>query len=405
MIKRNKKLCPYCDPYPEGRFHISEKLNSFLPDIDTLINRLIKKSIKLENFLSKTVPTMLIKSLSLTGIIKEVEISDKKNFYNRSLVIAREAKKRGLKVMGLYLLGNPINYFSIEFNGIKKYFEGLPHLIVGKKISTSFDNKGTFKKMMEDNALPHPRGRVLNSFQKALDYIKNDIGFPVVIKPHNGSLSKHVTCNIKDEDSLKQAINIVKKISSHFIVEEFKEGKVYRVTIVDGTISASCFREAPNITGNGKLTVEELIKEKNKEPLRGKINEKDCTLYEIPVNANVISFLADQDLNLKSILPKGKKIYLSNKVVLAYGADIHDVTDNVHPENDALFKKIYDLCKSPVIGVDFIANDVSVPYHEQNFAILEANSLPFIDMHHFPVTGKTRNVAAAIIDWYMSNNN
>ncbi|MDP3790961.1 MAG: hypothetical protein Q8R38_02835 [Candidatus Omnitrophota bacterium] len=32
------------------------------------------------------------------------------------------------------------------------------------------------------------------------------------------------------------------------------------------------------------------------------------------------------------------------------------------------------------------------------FGIIEANSLPYIDMHHFPVTGAPRNVAGAILD-------
>ena len=31
-------------------------------------------------------------------------------------------------------------------------------------------------------------------------------------------------------------------------------------------------------------------------------------------------------------------------------------------------------------------------HHQQECAVLEANSLPYIDMHHYPVTGKPRNV-------------
>ena len=74
----------------------------------------------------------------------------------------------------------------------------------------------------------------------------------------------------------------------------------------------------------------------------------------------------------------------------------------MHPENKILFKKVYELCKAPLIGIDFITKDISIPYYEQKCAIIEVNSLPYIDMHHYPVTGKERNVAGRILDYCIS---
>ena len=50
-------------------------------------------------------------------------------------------------------------------------------------------------------------------------------------------------------------------------------------------------------------------------------------------------------------------------------------------------------------GFDFICEDISKPYFEQECAIIEANSCPSIDMHHYPVSGKVRNVAGRLLDY------
>ena len=108
--------------------------------------------------------------------------------------------------------------------------------------------------------------------------------------------------------------------------------------------------------------------------------------------------LKSRGLTLKSVLPKNKKVYLHDKVVLACGADIHDRTDDVHPDNKQLFLRLSQILGTPIVGIDFICRDVSKPYSEQQCAIIEANSLPYIDMHHFPVSGKPRDVAGRIVD-------
>ena len=102
---------------------------------------------------------------------------------------------------------------------------------------------------------------------------------------------------------------------------------------------------------------------------------------------------------MESVLPKGTKARLHNKIILKCGADIHDKTDEIHPDNVALFQKISRLCDTPLVGLDFICQDISLPHHRQECAVLEANSLPYIDMHHYPLTGQPRNVAGLIVDY------
>jgi len=49
-----------------------------------------------------------------------------------------------------------------------------------------------------------------------------------------------------------------------------------------------------------------------------------------------------------------------------------------------------------VTAIDFICEDVSIPWGSQSFGILENNSFPDIAPQHFPSSGEPVDVAKAI---------
>jgi len=346
----------------------------------------------------------VFKVLLAVKILVEVEAKDSdESLHNRALVVIREARERGIQIKAIKnIFGQSTNHFTIQSNGVKKIFECFPHLTLDSVLPVAFDDKGDFKELLRKEGLPYAQGSVFQDYAPAIDYVRNTIGFPVVVKPRSGSLSKHTTCDIKNESELREAVTIVKIISNDFIVEEFIAGEVHRITLVAGKVVASCLREPPNVIGDGVQSIEELIELKNQDPRRGPINKRNYTLHKIPITGKTTSILASQNLTLSSISASGRKVYLHDKVILACGADIHDTTDKVHPDNISLFEKIGALCAAPVIGIDFITPDISQPYYEQRSAVLEVNSLPYIDMHHYPVTGQARNVAGSILDYWIS---
>jgi len=409
MRTQQKKLCLYCDPYSNSSSHISEKLEMLLFPIIALFSpfgRLLQRFPRFHLAINRAMLGGLLKTLLVLKIFREVEAQDfDEGLYNRSLVVVREARKRGIKIKSLRFFGKDTNHFSIEANGVKNFFEGLPHLVIEHIFSLDFDEKGKLKELLQKEGLPHPQGRVFLDYLPALRYVKNILGFPVVVKPSSGSLSKHTTCNIQTENQLRKAIEVAKIVNRQFVVEEFIKGDVHRVTMVNGDMVASCLREPPNVVGDGKHTIRELIEIKNQNPIRGAMRQKNFTLHKIIISARTNLLLSSRNLNLDSVLPNGEKVYLHDKVILACGADIHDTTDKVHPENKILFKRVYELCNIPLIGIDFIIKDISKPYYEQKCAVIEVNSLPYIDMHHYPVTGKERNVASHILDYYASLHN
>ncbi len=133
----------------------------------------------------------------------------------------------------------------------------------------------------------------------------------------------------------------------------------------------------------------------------------NTTLHVIPTNNILINNLKKQNISLKTILPKDKKIYLQNKFVLSHGCDIINCSEFVHKDNKELFLKTAEILKSDLLGIGFICPDISKSYKEQETAIIEANSLPYIDIHQYPSHGKPEPVAKITWDIVLNklNNN
>jgi D-alanine-D-alanine ligase-like ATP-grasp enzyme len=398
----NKTKCIHCDPY-DNYLHFKEWVEKLLFPISRLFDKfdfiLRTRFPRLYSFFNKAVLKGFFKIMVGSGILKEIDVLDNdEQVHSRTLVIARAARERGITTQALRVFGRRgTNLFSMKVNGKKIIFEGLPFMKIGYVQMLNFDDKFVLKQVLQNNGFPYPEGATYQDLKTALRYVE-EIGFPLVVKPRCGSLSKHTICNIHNESALREAIRIAKMVSRDFILEKFIPGDVYRITVVDYNMIVCCLREPPNVVGDGIHSIEELVKMKNENPLRGDVHQKNFTLHKIRLTTRNVSLLASHDLTLESIPLEGSKVYLHDKLVLACGADIEDKTDDLHPDNRFMFLKLARLLNAPIVGIDFICQDILIPYYRQQCAIIEANSLPYIDMHHFPVRGQSRDVAGFIID-------
>lgn len=409
MVRKN---CPHCEPAVGHPRHFSEKVGNLLFSLKCFFEpakRLLENKFpKASSCVHRIILYNLFRVLLAVRALKEVDVSDEdetvaNRVANRTLVVAREAAQRGFSVKSFKFLGKrSTNFFSVVIKNKKIIFEVLPTEDIAKISPIDFDDKHKLKQILKRGNLPHAEGKCFRNIKQALGYGKK-LGFPLVVKPRLGSLSKHITCDIRSEAGLKKAIQIARIINPEFIVEKFVKGDTHRITLVDHKAAAICMREAPNVVGDGIHTVADLIKTKNEHPWRGEVHQKNFTLHKIGAGESARAFLAKQGLAMESILPAGIKIYLHNKIILKCGADIHDKTNEVHPDNIALFQKISRLCGASLIGLDFICQDISRSHHQQKCAVLEANSLPYIDMHHYPITGKPRNIASLVMDCVLEN--
>lgn len=169
--------------------------------------------------------------------------------------------------------------------------------------------------------------------------IAESVGYPVVVKPRSGSRSRHVTVGVRNVEDLRTAFNSARRCDWKVIVERQVPGDVLRMTVVGGRLVAAALRQP---TDGWRVTLEA-------------------------------------------------------------GGEITDVTDELHPTIRAAVERLAHAFETPLVGFDAMAVDHRRPINDAPFAFIEANGLPFIEMHHAPAVGQPRDVAGALLDLLLAS--
>lgn len=346
----------------------------------------------------------LEKTFSLIGLIKMRDDFLLSEIQMRSACFIDEARKRGVEFKAAKGPVGYTNHFCAEIGGKKIRFESLPVANHVSKYDVSFvDCKQRTKNHLLKGGFPIAEGKSFRVWQRgqAIKYGVNKLDFPLVVKPRSGSVARHVTTNIKSKEELQKAIDKAVVYSPAFVVERFVENSfVYRATVVDFDYVAVVKQIPANVVGDGNSTIQELVKKKNDDKRRGELHQKEFTLYKIIINETAIKLLSEKNYNLYTTPQKDELVYLQKNPFLKLGGDLVEVTEKVHPDNIQLFKDIAKFFDIRLVGMDFLVSDISSSWENQNCAVLELNSVPCIEMHHFPSSGTPQNVANALVDLF-----
>lgn len=304
-----------------------------------------------------------------------------------------EAERRGIKMQEFHM--GPIkDAFIAEFRGKIISFDGLPRPDAPESDSIKWmDNKGIMKEKFLKVGLPVAKGGVAFTKAKALK-IFNEITKPIITKPNLGSRSRHTMIHINTEEDLIVGFKKAKKLSPLVVIEEELNGFLFRGTLVDRKLVGVVKRDQPEVKGDGIHTVRELLEEENKRPERN-----GPIFHKITIDQETEKEFRRQNIKLDDIPEKDKTIFFSQKTSRGCGGTTTEVTDIIHPENVKMLEKLGEYLKDPLVGVDFIMEDITKPWtEEQHCGIIECNSLPFIDLHHYPLFGKPNNIAGKLWD-------
>lgn len=385
-----KKFCLECSPTHQLS-HANSWFSSIVSEYsDKVTHALIPRAV--DRLLERAITTAFLSGMRAARLIRPQVIDAHTHIHQRSRVVAEEAARRGMEVKVLSLGKMPTNFFLLYRTGQEPLlFEGLPG-IDPIETHTVIDDKEEVRKMMQEIGAPTPHGASFMRREAGMTFGRS-IGFPLVVKPRFGSLSAHTTVDIRTEEELERAIAGAQQISVPFIVERFIPGSLYRATTVGERVIAVGRRDPPYIIGDGVRTVAELVeaREAEQRELMVTLGYKPEEIPSLPRHMMKVAFDA--------VLPPGERVAVTWKINLSYGATVTDVTDDVHPDNRALFQAIAARAKHPTVGIDFIAPSISISWKEQTCAIIELNSLPSIDLHHAPIViGQSRDVAGALLD-------
>ncbi len=340
-----------------------------------------------------------LEALSLTGVVRKLYAPDT-HTSGRAEVLWQAATKRGIKMWEYRLLGARMDTYALKWQGKKYLFKSLPLPTSAKWQSDAIqwmDDKGKMRTHFKKENIPMAGGGVASSLTEASNLFEQ-LGKPVITKPSQGSRSRHTTTHIETLEQLATSFAKAAMLSPWVIVEEELVGAVHRVTLVGGKVVAVCRRDPAQVMGDGTHSVEQLAVIANENPGR---SGPHFHLLSLPQNndATAEAELIRQNVTWATVPNKNQIITLGTKTSRGSGGNIVDVTDTVHPENKILFEKIGELLGDPLVGIDFIIADMSRDWQEQKrCGVIECNSMPFIDLHHYPLEGKVQDVASKLLE-------
>ncbi len=270
--------------------------------------------------------------------------------------------------------------------------------ITGNTSSIAVDiacNKELTKKMLDEAAIPVPKGGLVYSIDE-LESTITKIGYPIVLKPLDGNHGRGQSINVNDWDTAVKGFELAQQISSRVIVERFITGYDFRVLVVNHKMVAAARRMPANVVGDGERTISQLIDIENKDPRRGYGHENMLT--EIVVDSSTLDLLEKNGYHLESVPQKGEIVFLKSTANLSTGGTSSDVTDMIHPDNITMCERISKIIGLDVCGIDIMAENLTQPLKETGGCILEVNAAPGFRMHLSPSDGLPRNVAAPVVD-------
>ncbi len=262
-------------------------------------------------------------------------------------------------------------------------------------------DKDLTKQLLQAIGVPVPRGRAVANGEDAWAAAL-EIGVPVVVKPKDGNQGRGVAVNLHTKDQVLAGYSAAVARSDEVIVEKYAFGADYRLLVINNKLVAAARREPPQVIGDGRRTIAELVDEVNKDPRRGE-HHATC-LSKIPLDAIALGVLSEQGLVATSVPAAGQVVLLRRNANLSTGGSATDVTDLVHPEVSARVIDGVRMVGLDIAGVDVIAQDISRPLEQQGGVIIEINAAPGLRMHLEPSFGQGRPVGEAIVNMMFPNN-
>jgi len=338
-------------------------------------------------------------------------VSETTGNYLDAYVVALEGWRRGLTVkwhvkesekfkdIKTWYVDQPGQLFSLHSKDRSHYFfRTRGDKVTNEAVEKGMDKEIT-KQMLERADIPVPRGRQFtkkDSKQKILQFASS-IGFPVVIKPTDGSFGRGVFSDITTEEGILHALDYLwnELGEESIIVEKHISGNDYRLYVVGDQVVGAILRIPPNIIGDGVNTIETLIESKNEER---KFNPR-LSNCPIKMDQETIDYMKHSGNTLSAIPKKGQIIYANNKGNVSIGGDPIDVLDELSENiKKTAVKALQSIPGLPHGAVDLIVdkdgNGTETGY------VIELNPTAQIGGILFPFKGQARDVPKAIIDFY-----
>ncbi|GKV64086.1 MULTISPECIES: bifunctional glutamate--cysteine ligase GshA/glutathione synthetase GshB [unclassified Sporosarcina] len=260
------------------------------------------------------------------------------------------------------------------------------------------ENKTVTKKILHQQGFRVPLGDEFNDIEDALRAYEVFSAKPFVVKPKttNYGLGISIFKDGAGYDDYQQAITLAFQEDSSVLIEEFLSGTEYRFFVLNEKVHAVLLRTPANVTGDGKQTIEELVNEKNRDPLRGRDHRTPLEIIEL--GDLEVLMLKGQGYQPDSIPKADEVVYLRENSNVSTGGDSIDVTDQIPEDYKKIAADAVAALEAKISGIDLIIENTEVPAADENaYGIIEANFNPSMYMHIYPYKGTSRRLTREVI--------
>ncbi|HCT29706.1 MAG TPA: bifunctional glutamate--cysteine ligase GshA/glutathione synthetase GshB [Bacteroidales bacterium] len=311
-------------------------------------------------------------------------------------LLLREAVKRGVS---FEILDRKENFVRLSRNCNTQYVKQATKTSLDNYASIlAMENKLVTKKILDENGIRTPKGLEYSDPEKAKADFLFFKGKPIVIKPNQTNFGIGITI-LKDNLDLTvfdRAIDIAFENDTTVLIEEFIEGKEFRVFVIDDKVVGILHRVPANVVGDGKLSISELVQLKNQDPLRGKGYK--TPLEKIALGEAEAMFLNAQGKNFDYIPTKDEIVFLRENSNISTGGDSIDYTDDIPYSYKQIAVNAAKALNVRITGLDMIIKDYTKEATPNNYAIIELNFNPAIHIHCHPYKGKNRKLNEKLMD-------
>nr|WP_244444589.1 N-acetylglutaminylglutamine synthetase [Nitratireductor basaltis] len=291
---------------------------------------------------------------------------DRLNPYAR--LIVDEAHRRGVAVDITDADGG---FFRLSFGGRSIHCrESLSELTSAIAMSIC-DDKAVTRRVVQKAGIKVPEQRDADCSREELQEFleKHD---KLVVKPARGEQGRGVSVGLQTMEEVDSAIREAREICDRVLLEECFQGEDLRLVVIDYKLVAAAVRRAPCVVGDGRSTIEELIKRQSRRREAATGGES-----RIPIDDETRRCLAAADLKLEDVPQKGREITVRKAANLHTGGSIHDVTAMVHPELVDAACRAARAIDIPVVGIDLMVRSPSEP----EYVFIEGNERPGLANH------------------------
>ncbi len=343
------------------------------------------------------VPKAVVLLLSVFRNAAEESTETLRKFINRALrgaakpvlsVILKAAEGRGIP----WLWNSDVGYYQLGHGRHRKWVEAT---VTGNLSVLGYEvarRKSLANELLRSLALPVPQSVVATDVEGAVAAALK-IGYPVVVKPMIGHKGIGITVGVKSDYDLMGAFKKARKINNSVIIEQLISGGDTRLLVVGRKLVAAASRSPPQVRGDGRNTIAQLIRIENARRL-----ENPGVALPIDIDDDLRQTLLGHGLNLDFILAADATARLRTVANWSQGGTTTDVTDVVHPDNADMAVRAALAVGIDVAGVDFITPDITRPYYEVGGAICEINYRPGLRVHLAADVERKRDLGAPIVD-------